>query len=272
MKKILVPTDFSENANHALNFAIAISNRFEADIVLYHVYRIGTSAAEKFKSTVDEIVREDKMKALEESLEKARPTLENGSLQGQIARGDIEDLIVDKAKKEKFDLIVMGSEGETGLGTLLFGSTSQEVTRRSSVPVVVIPQGAEPRHIQNIVLAVDGQGISSPDLLSPLVELARLRNAKIQVFHKIMKEEDKESAELHPSIAQALEGLDYTYHCEETDTDDISDSIKEFVEAHHGHLLCLIHRHKGLFARLFKEKVTRDSVTDNAIPLLIIAD
>lgn len=271
MKKILVPTDFSDNANNALSFAIAISNRFEADILLYHVYRIGTSAAEKFKSTVDEIVREDKMKALEESLEKARPTLEKGSLQGQIARGDTEDLIVDKAKKEKFDLIVMGSEGESGLGTLLFGSTSLEVTRRSSVPVVVIPRGAEPRPIQNIVLAVDGQGITSPDLLSPLVELGRLRNAKIQVFHKIMKGEEG-NAKLHPSIAQALEGLDYSYHSEKTETDDISDSIKEFVEEHQGHLLCLIHRRKGLFARFFKEKVTRDSVTENAIPLLVIAD
>lgn len=270
MKKILVPTDFSDNANNALSFAIALANRFETDIILYHVYRIGTSAAEKFKSTVDEIVREDKMKALEQILEKFRPTLEKGSLQGQIARGHIEDLIVDKAKKEKFDLIVMGSEGETGLGTLLFGSTSLEVTRRSSVPVVVIPQGAEPRPIKNIILAVDGAGISSPELLKPLAELARLRDASFQVFHKKMDEE--ESAELHPSVAQALEGLDYTYHCEETETDDISDSIKDFVEKHDGDLLCLIHRRTGLFSRLFKEKVTRDSLIDNAIPLLVIVD
>ena len=79
MNKILVPTDFSENAENALRFAIAISNRFGSEIDVYHVYNIGSSAAETFKSKVDEIVREDKEKAMKELIDKMNPLLEKGS-------------------------------------------------------------------------------------------------------------------------------------------------------------------------------------------------
>ena len=79
--------------------------------------------------------------------------------------------------------------------------------------------------------------------------------------------------ELHPSIADALKGLNYSYHAIETGIDDISDSIKLFVEQQeNADLLCLINRQKGLLGRLFKENVTSDSLIDSPIPLLVIKD
>lgn len=271
MKKILVPTDFSEQANKALGFAIAIANRFKASILLYHVYHTGSSAAETFNTKVDEIVRSDKEKAMQKVIERFRPTLEAGSeINGRVARGNVEDLLVSKADKERFDIIVMGTEGETGMSTVFFGSTAREVIRRSETPVVAIPRDAEPRAVRHLVLAVDGLGISSADKLSPLLELAHSRNSKITIFHKMMNGEYKD---LHPSIAAALEGLDYEYHCVDTGNDDVSDSIKAFVEKQeHPDLLCLINRRKGWLARMFKENVTADSLIDSPIPLLVIKD
>lgn len=270
MKKILVPTDFSENAQKALQFAVAISNRFEAEILLYHVYRVGTSAAEKFKSTLNEIIREDKEKALQQAIRQIKPTLEKGAIEGKAAMGDIEDLVINKADKEHFDLIIMGSKGETGLEGILYGSTAVAIIRRSETPVVVIPERAKPKPVKNIVLAVDGEGISDPKLLSPVVELAHLRNAKVNIFHKILSGEDEEP--LHPSIAEALKGVDYTYHCRETATDDISDSIQEFVLESDADMLCVIRRKKGWIQRMFTENVSRDSAVDSSIPLLVIKD
>lgn len=271
MKKILVPTDFSDNANKALSFAIAIANRFKAGILLYHVYSIGSSAAETFKSKVDEIVREDKEKAMKQVIAQFKPMLEPGSeIDGRVARGNVEDLIVSKADKEHFDIVVMGTEGETGMATVLFGSTAREVIRRTDTPVIAIPAGAEPRPVQHIILAEDGQGISSKSKLDTLIEMARSSNAKITIFHKQM---DEEAKELHPSIAAALEELDYSYHSVETSIDDVSDSIKAFVEAQEqADLLCLINRRKGWLARMFKENVTSDSLIDSPIPLLVIKD
>lgn len=269
MNKILVPTDFSENAQRALQFAVAISNRFEAEILLYHVYRVGTSAAEKFKSTLNDIIREDKEKALQQALNEIKPTLEKGTLEGKTAMGDIEDLVINKADKENFDLIVMGSKGETGLEGILYGSTALEIIRRSETPVVVIPERAEPKPIKTIVLAVDGEGISNPELLDPVIQLVHLREAEIKIFHKAVSGERKE---LHPSIAETLQGIEYTYHCKETATDDISDSIREFVLENDADLLCVIRRKKGWIQRLFKENVSRDSALDSPIPLLVIKD
>jgi len=269
MKKILVPTDFSENAQKALQFAVAISNRFETDILLYHVYRVGTSAAEKFKTTLNDIIKEDKEKELQKAIKKIKPTLKKGSIEGKAANGDVGNLVVDKADKEHFDLIVMGSKGETGLEGILYGSTAVEIIRRSETPVVVIPEKAVPKPVKRIVLAVDGRGISDPELLNPIIELVHLRDAKVKIFHKAVSGERKE---LHPSIAEALEGIDYTYHCVETDTDDISDSIRDFVVENEADMLCVIRRKKGWIQRLFKENVSRDSAHDRPIPLLVIKD
>jgi len=271
MKKILVPTDFSENANKALRYAIAIANRFTGNILLYHVYSIGSSAAETFKSKVNEIVREDKEKAMQQVIDRYRPTLEAGStLDSLIVQGDVEDLLVSKADKGHFDVVVMGTEGETGMATVFFGSTAREVIRRTKTPVVAIPADAEPGPVNHIILAEDGKGISSPDKLATLVEIARSRNAKITIFHKQM---EKENGELPPSIVAALEGLNYSYHSIETGIDDVSDSIKAFVESQEqADLLCLINRRKGWLGRLFKENVTADSLIDSPIPLLVIKD
>ncbi len=267
--KILVPTDFSDNAENALGFAIAIVNRLGGSITLYHVYKVGSSAAETFKSKLGEIIQEDKRKALQEVYDANIDKLEQGSMDIALARGDSINLIVDRAATNKYNLICLGSTGESDLPDFLFGSTTLGVVRHAKTPILAVPKEAKPHPLENIVLAVDGEGIDQPHLLDNLVALAKSRDARVLIYHHA---EEDSSNELHPSIAKALHGVDYEYHVLVPETDDISESIKAFVNEQKADLLCLIRRKRGFISRMFKENVTHDALFDIHIPLLIFKD
>jgi nucleotide-binding universal stress UspA family protein len=268
MKKILFPTDFSDNAQRALRFAVSLANQFGSQITLYHVFNTGSAAAETFKS-IDDIVRRDAERDMQAVVSQTKPLLENGDIDAAVVKGDAAAFIAEKADRGGYDLIVMGTEGASGLKGILFGSTALGVIKNADTPVVAIPSEAEMRPIRRIVLAIDSDGVSDRAILQPLVELANAFKASVQVFHKYM---GNDAQELHPEIAAALEGIEYSYHCQETNEDDITDSIRKFVLDNEGDLLCLIRRQKGVLQRLFTENVTHSHLIESSIPLLVVKD
>ncbi len=267
--KILVPTDFSENAARALRFAISITNRLGGSITVYHVYRIGSSAAETFKSKLGEIMREDKLKALDALIEEYKGFQRDGSLEAHAAVGDRVDLIVDRADKKGYDLICMGISGESAVDDFFMGNTTLGVVRNANTPILVVPRHAKPMVLKTIVLAVDQQGISTPGLLKQLVAFAKLQNSQIKVYHHA---KDDKPEPMPPSVEAELKGLEFSYHSVTPETDDISESIQQFVKEQNADLLCLIRRRRGFFSRLFSENVSRDSLFDSKIPILIVKD
>ncbi len=272
MKKILVPTDFSENADMALNFARAVANRFASHIVLLHIYGGRYAGAETFTSNLNEIMHKDAIDGLEKQIRHITPQLEagGGTIEGKAIKGDPISIIAKTAEKGDFDLIIMGTRGQGGLQGMLFGQTALGVIRRAPTPVVAIPSGAEPRPVHSIVFALDSKGISSPKQLDSLVTIAKIRNAKIFVFHK--GDPGEATPELDPAVKTALSGLHYTYACETEGPEDISESIKEFVEKNRADMLCLIRRRRSIIERLFSENVTHDSLLESSIPILIIKE
>ena len=267
--KILVPTDFSENAAKALRFAISITNRLGGSITLYHVYRIGSSAAETFKSKLGEIMREDKLNALQALIDQYREYQRKGTLETRAAVGDRVDLIVDRADKNAYDLICMGISGESAVDDFFMGNTAVGVMRNASTPILVIPKEANPIVLKTIVLAVDQQGISTPGLLKQLVAFAKIQGTVVKVYHQAT---EGQPDAIPPSVAAELEGLHYTYHSEIPDTSHISEGIQHFVKQQDADLLCLIRRRRGFLSRLFSENVSRDSLFDSKIPILIVKD
>ncbi|MGA2955235.1 MAG: universal stress protein [Thermodesulfobacteriota bacterium] len=143
-KNILFSTDFSENAQAALPFAIDLANKYGAMLHLLHVYQDPGDVAEFEISSnirmdwirVAHLVgteMEKKLKALCEEV-----TREVGSCQSKILRGRPPSEILRYAKEANIDLIVMASHGLTGWEHVLFGSTTERVLRESPCHVMVI--------------------------------------------------------------------------------------------------------------------------------------
>jgi nucleotide-binding universal stress UspA family protein len=143
-KKVLFCTDFSENADHAFEYAYGIAKRDEGTLYILHV--IPQHPNEKFlESMLDSEVlrkaREDYQKQLEDDYQKHYvKEMEEGVRFEIVTRSGMEDEEILKfARKEKVDLIVLGTHGKTGIEHALFGSIAEKVVRHSPFPVYIIP-------------------------------------------------------------------------------------------------------------------------------------
>jgi nucleotide-binding universal stress UspA family protein len=206
---------------------------------------------------------------LHDLIDKFKGFQRDGSMEGHAAVGDRVDLIVDRANKNNYDLICMGISGESAVDDLFMGNTTLGVVRNASTPILVVPRDAKPSVLKTIVLAVDNHGISTPGLLRQLVALAKLQGTEIKVYHHATPGQPDQ---MPPSVEKELEGLTFSYHSVIPETDDISEGIQHFVKEQHADLLCLIRRRRGFLSRLFSENVSRDSLFDSKIPILIVKD
>lgn len=139
--KILVPTDGSECAAHALETAIEFAKLLGAELVLCHVVDISQAAvmsggeAQLIEGSL-EVLEADGARILGDALARASLDVHAST---RSAQGEPIDEIERLAGELQPAFIVIGSHGRTGLGRALMGSVAEGVVRRAPVPVMVVP-------------------------------------------------------------------------------------------------------------------------------------
>jgi nucleotide-binding universal stress UspA family protein len=139
IRKILVPVDFSSYSESAVGYASTIAGKFGATLILMHVI-------ESFPYSVTDSMNVISHRRALQTL--ARALLRNlaGELRNRklavktcLVEGNPSREILVKARREKADLIVMGTHGRTGLPHVLLGSVAEKTVRLSPAPVLTIP-------------------------------------------------------------------------------------------------------------------------------------
>ena len=154
IKKILYPTDLSDSAKHAFGYAASLAQRYGATITIMHVIEelsentsmlLTSMLGEARWQEVRDRSREDFSGMIRETIERfcrdmAREHAESTVPVEQILirQGRAVHTITEEAEKGGYDLVVMGTHGQGGIADAVMGSTARRVTRRSSVPVMVV--------------------------------------------------------------------------------------------------------------------------------------
>ena len=142
--KVLFCTDFSENSDYAFEFAFGIAKRDEGLLYILHVIPRNLQQ-EMLSSHISEDILRNIQKGLEQELddnykEHYTKKIEDAVRFEVVTRSGREDEeIIEFAKKEKVDIIVMGTHGKTGMEHAFFGSVAEKVLRHSPFPIFVIP-------------------------------------------------------------------------------------------------------------------------------------
>jgi universal stress protein A len=142
LKKILVPIDFSELSKKAMQYALTFARQFNAEILLLHIIEFAPLVA---PSPPLPIIQDETTRAtLHENAAKQLAELRNetgsqGSVKASVRDGvSAHAEIVKAAAEGNFDLIILGTQGRTGLAHLLIGSTAEKVVRHAPCPVLVV--------------------------------------------------------------------------------------------------------------------------------------
>ncbi len=160
-RRILFPTDFSPTANLALKRAVALTQDYDAELLLLHIIDDNLISTH-VPGERDIILKELRNHALEQ-MRKGLPEdlLKNFHTIGVVKRGAPAKTIVAHAQAEDCDLIVMGSHGRTGIDRVLLGSVADRVVRHAHCPVFIERAKAtevDRKPIKNPEIKYDAEG------------------------------------------------------------------------------------------------------------------
>lgn len=264
MKKLLVPTDFSDASRNAVEYAGGLAAALGAEIQLFHAYQI-VKTAEMFVS-VNDIIEEDlenEYNGLVKSLHAKFG--DDLVIHYKYLEGNPVDTINREAQKGNYDLIVIGMQGKSALEKLLLGSVASGLLNTCKKPVLAIPSEAHFKPIKSIVVATEGQYINDQALFGPFLEWAKLFDGQVDLFSH------REEKDINLDIKKHFtwDGIPFTMHIHENE-EDAHVALDHFMENHQSDLLVMLHHVREFWARLFNPSFTKAQAKKTFIPVLVL--
>lgn len=270
---ILFPTDFSENAQKALPFALEIARRADATITIMHVIQ----EPYDFAPMVEEVKRNTTKKVerlLQDMIDGVRKKEEYQGLkiESVIRTGSTVYSILEESRDLDADLIVMGTKGATGMKKILFGSITSEIVLQSGIPVLAIPQHSEYWDIDHITFTTDYHD-GDLEALKEIAGLAQLFDSKITVLHVAPERNLKEEIQYRGFREWAGEEIDFT----ETEIayelmvkKDFYTGLSDYLNDQTTQLITMIRYKKPFFHSLLEKDHTKQMGFYTKVPLLVL--
>lgn len=196
MRKILVPTDFSECAEHAAEVAASIAKKTGARLYVLHVMNIPVyDRNDSFRSHANTAEGIFWMKLVRKRFNELfnKPFMKGVNAVEVIQFDGVYDTITSQAKEHEIDLIVMGSHGTSGAHELFIGSNTEKVVRLAECPVLTVKKRSENFDIKNIVFASNFYG-EAKDNFAKLFKFINLFDAHVHLV-KVVTPDHFETSE-----------------------------------------------------------------------------
>lgn len=277
MKKVLVPTDFSEFANHAYATAAAITKKLEAELILLHVNEQVNALlpVAEFGYVYDREIEEKYLNMVYENLEKALAELTQLhpglSIRPVVMGGLFLPTVEEMVANEHIDLVVMGTKGASGLKEFLVGSNTEKVVRRVNCPVLTVHQRVLDG-FGDVVVPTTFEDDQRP-VFEALQEWRGLIGGKIHLLYINNPGAYRGDTDLEARKAQLLAGLNLPeVEVFKTDTFTMNEEkvIFDFAKEKKADLIVMgTHQRRGL-AHFLLGSLTEDTINHADLPVLTV--
>lgn len=271
MNTIVVPVDFSDASYNSSNYAAALSNIYNANLILVHAY-MNPMAIDQMPKVLllqpEKELQDVKEDLLNENVEIIRKKF-TVKVEGIVKEGMALAVIQEVVRNNNVDVIVMGMKGK-GKSKSIFGSTTTAAIQKSSVPVLVIPEKAVYKNIEVITLASDLDTETAVRNYDLLKKLAHKNNAFIQILNVRRNKSMLSDKEIAGKLNTALAFPEFEHQFFVVEDDKVDEGIEDFLEDHPSDILAMVSRKHNLFKRLFGTIHTRKMTHETKIPLLVL--
>ena len=266
MKRIIIPTDFSEGAWNALRYGMQLAQTIQADqVVVLNTYYEPHAGAATMRSLA-QLMREESEKSMEILLTRMLDAgMEMDRVLTKVLHAPLVQALQGLNQAESNDLVVMGTLGETGAIEQLIGSNAAHVMARLSCPVLVIPPDANYSQNGRIRLAVNSAELPEEvdiDALRMIVD--DHPEALIEVVQVGDLDEEIQQDALHevlkpiPFETQMLTG------------EDVVGAIDRYTSLRPTDILVVFRIKRGLFQQLFHKSITKQLAMHTEVPLMVV--
>ncbi len=273
MKTILVPTDFSVNAENALHFAIILAKQQKATLILLHVYQMPIAVS----PVPFNLLILEKEEAKENATTKLRTLSAQIDHAGGISyeylleEGETVEAISNIVKVKNVDLIVMGTKGASGLAGVIFGSIATSVIEKVTCPVMSIPERTSLiKPIKKITYATD-YNTNDNLIIGKIIEIAEPINAQVTIIHISGSEiSPNEESKLRSSFMKKVNDV-ISYNnisFQMLHGQDVEEQLEKYIADESTDILILATHHRSFFDRLFEKSITKDLALKATIPLV----
>lgn len=271
MKRILVPTDFSTRAENALKVAAQIARKNDCEIHLLHMLEIPSQMNDAITggTAIPEIML---------FLQKAKETMQYIKEKSYLKDLKVIDSIqLEKAShgilsfvnKENIDLIIMGSNGISGIEEFILGSNTEKVVRLSPVPVIILKEEIENFNPANIVFASDfSEEIKKP--FQKILDFANLFNAKLNLVTICTPNSFKTTAianKITEDFIREFEIKDFSFHI--YNDLNIEKGIIHFAKEINADLISLCTHGRTGLSHFFTGSISEDLANHATKPLIV---
>jgi len=213
MKRILVPVDFSKEAEAAARVAATIAKKTNSEIFLVHMLELPVTTIDPAEmntiSSEPQIIYFMKLAHKKFETFKKLPFLKGIRVVETVQFQHAFSGIIDESKKNKIDLIVMGSQGASGLQEMFIGSNTEKVVRKSTVPVLVIKKNIKNFDIKSIVFASDFNK-ESKSTFQRVIDFSNIFDAKINLLYVNTIHNFNTSDIIEKRIAKFMKDFDFS--------------------------------------------------------------
>ena len=276
MKRILLPTDFSDISLNAIDYAMALFAEESCEFYLLHVYRV--------PYVTNETLMENDAQQLAIIESELYDTSQNrlNEIQTKLKKGDkhrfhvISDYnffinsVQQRIDEKKIDLIVMGTKGATGAKEIFLGSNTGDVLMKTDCNVIAVPEKLAYKPPKEIVFPSDFKVKYELKDLQPLISLAVKHKSRIRVLHLSQSEHlDPDQESCRRVLESYFEEVEHTYHTL-THT-DFEEALNCFTQSRGNiDMIAIVSGHYSFLQRLFFRPKVMELSFHTKIPLFVL--
>ncbi|SFD24755.1 universal stress protein [Flavobacterium phragmitis] len=272
MKRILVPTDFSEHAEDALKVATQIAKKNNSEIIILHMLELPHQTNDAILGGISIPESMLFMKKANEMLDKIseKPYLDGIEVTEIVKMDKPIHGITQISKEHDIDLIVMGSHGSSGVEELLIGSNTEKVVRNSEIPVLVIKNDIPNFTAANVVFASDfSEEAKKP--FEKLLNFTKLFDSKIHLVNICTPNSFKPTHVAEEAINEFVDQFNISNYTTQTYNDtNIEKGIINFANRINADIIGMCTHGRTGFAHFFNGSISEGLVNHAVRPVITL--
>lgn len=274
-RRILLPTDFSENAQNAIDYAIDLYKDEICDFYILNTYNVEPFTMELTATRDLEESKRKSLAGLAKILERLSVIDNSVNHQFHIVSecGSLVNTMKDIIGKCDIDIVVMGTKGDTDSRTEIYGNqTVLAMEKIRNCPVLAIPAKAIFKEMTEIVFPTGYRTHFKRREFQYLVDIAKIAKASIRVLHVLDKDEDldKDQRNNQKLLKDYFEGLEYSFHT--LHSIEVQTALNSFIESRSSDMVAFINKKHSFFSYILSKPMVKDLGYHSTIPVLALHD
>lgn len=265
-KRILVGIDYTKSSENALNYALMLAERSNAQITLLHVFEFPIVHTNSGLYVVDyKAIKASDFAKLEKVKQKALQKFPKANIDCINTTDTIKEVVKDLAGKKKIDYVVMGLQTKDAISKFIYSTTGVSLSAKIDCPVIIVPEKYTKHELVHAAITVDNKESIKRKAVQKAVDFANLHQCNAKLIH--VQTEDEFLLFKDKSSKQKP-----TWDVTIVEAENFGKGITKYVKDNKTDLVVIFSHSHSVFYNLFNESNTKHITFSSKTPVMSIHD